>query len=124
MGHLAALTTLAAMAALPHAGSMLSLSLVALAWGIGTGTNWVLSSVAVQSEASDAMIGRMTALDELLSTTTMVMSALAGGRLLSAGVSPAVVVSAFAALGALAWAGRGLVVVSWWHPLYGWTRRS
>jgi hypothetical protein len=54
------------------------LSAAALIWGIGTGTNWVMSHAAIQRHAPDVVIGRLAAFDELLVTGAMVASALVG----------------------------------------------
>jgi predicted MFS family arabinose efflux permease len=74
----AVLLAVAAIASLSVARSAPALSLVCLAWGTGVGSNWVLSHVALQREAGDALIGRLAAFDELLVTLAMVVSAFAG----------------------------------------------
>lgn len=74
----ARVTMFAAVAALALARDPLGLCACALVWGIGTGTNWVMSHAAIQRHANDAVIGRLAAFDELLVTGAMVASALAG----------------------------------------------
>ncbi len=69
---------LVAISALTVARSPIALSVVCLTWGIGTGANWVLAHSALQRHASDAVIGRLSAFDELLVTLAMVVSAFAG----------------------------------------------
>lgn len=69
---------LVAICALTFARSAPALSLVCLTWGIGTGSNWVLAHSSLQRHASDAVIGRLAAFDELLVTLGMVVSAFAG----------------------------------------------
>jgi predicted MFS family arabinose efflux permease len=43
-----------------------ALAAVALVWGMATGTNWVLSHTRLQARASDRVLGRLAAFDELL----------------------------------------------------------
>ncbi|NVB78858.1 MAG: MFS transporter [Kofleriaceae bacterium] len=69
---------LVAIGALTVARSPVVLSLVCLTWGIGTGSNWVLAHSSLQRNASDAVIGRLAAFDELLVTLGMVVSAFVG----------------------------------------------
>jgi hypothetical protein len=68
----------AAIPALAIAHGTLALALVCLAWGTGTGANWVLAHTALQREATDAVIGRLAAFDELLVVVAMVVSAFLG----------------------------------------------
>jgi MFS family permease len=68
----------AAVAALAIAREPWSLAIVALVWGLGTGTNWVMAHTALQTHASDLEIGRLAAFDELLVTLAMVISAFVG----------------------------------------------
>ena len=72
------LVQLAAVGALALARDPVALTAVALGWGIGAGTNWVLSHAALQRHATDAVIGRLAAFDELLVTAAMVASAFVG----------------------------------------------
>ena len=69
---------LIAVAGLAVTRDPLGLAAVALVWGVGTGTNWVLAHTALQRHATDAVIGRLAAFDELLVTVAMVVSAFAG----------------------------------------------
>ena len=75
---------LVAIPALAAAHGALALALVCLAWGTGTGANWVLAHTALQREASDAVIGRLAAFDELLVVAAMVVSAFAGAAAIDA----------------------------------------
>ncbi len=94
---------LAAIAALAWVREPVALALVAGAWGIGTGTNWVLTHAALQRHAPDAVIGRLAALDELLVTVAMVGSAFAGAAVVDAlDVAPGAAALVGAALGAVA----------------------
>jgi MFS family permease len=103
LGHGAAAASLGAMGALVHVDGAVALALTVLIWGMGSGTNWVLASTALQQRAPDAMIGRLASLDELIATALMVASALAAGALVTAGVSSSVVVTTLAAAGGVAW---------------------
>ncbi len=86
---------IAGIAALAVVRSPLLLALVCLAWGIGTGANWVLSHTALQRHASDAVIGRLAAFDELLVMLAMVLSAFAGAAVVSiAGLAAAPIAGA------------------------------
>ena len=66
---------LSALTGLAFARDPLTLALVALAWGIGTGTNWVMCHVAIQRHAPDRVIGRLGAFDELLTSVAMATGA-------------------------------------------------
>jgi predicted MFS family arabinose efflux permease len=75
-------------------GAPALLLLFALLWGIGTGTNWVLSSAALQQHAPDHIIGRLASIDDLGNTSAMVAGALAGAVLLEHGVASKFAVAA------------------------------
>ena len=82
----------------------------ALAWGIGTGGNYVLAQTALQQEAPLPMLGRLCAVSELLSTAGMLMGALVGAYTVER-------------LGINAWAGwvgliGGLGLWAWGSTLY------
>ena len=64
--------------------SPIAVALAALVWGIGTGSNWVLAHTSLQQHAGEDVIGRLAAFDELLVTTAMVISALAGAVIFDA----------------------------------------
>lgn len=84
-----------AIATLAVARAPWALAVACLAWGTGTGANWVLSHVALQRRAGDAVIGRLAAFDELLVTLAMVASAFAGAAAVAAaGVGAAPLVGA------------------------------
>jgi MFS family permease len=91
--HAARVTMLGAVAALTFARDPITLSAVALVWGIGTGTNWVMSHAALQRNATDLVIGRLAAFDELLVTAAMVVSALIGGVIADASGEPAAAIA-------------------------------
>jgi MFS family permease len=55
--------------------------LAALVWGMGSGCGWVLTAIVVQRRAPDAVVGRLTALDQLAFTFTVAASALAAAFL-------------------------------------------
>jgi predicted MFS family arabinose efflux permease len=67
-----------AIACLALTRSPITLTVAALVWGIGTGSNWVLAHSSLQRQAGEDVIGRLAAFDELLVTTAMVLSAFAG----------------------------------------------
>ena len=86
--------------------SMATMLLVTtLFWGIGTGTNWVLSSANLQRLAPDDMIGRLSSLDELAATACLVLGAFIGALLLEAGLTMPQV--------ALAGTSLGMVLFVW-----------
>lgn len=58
-----------------------ALVIVALVWGMGTGTNWMLAHTELQRRADDETIGRLAAFDELMVTAAMVGSALVAAAL-------------------------------------------
>jgi hypothetical protein len=68
---------LAGIAALSTTRTPIALAIACLTWGCGTGANWVLAHASLQRHASDAVIGRLSAFDELLVTVSMVVSAFA-----------------------------------------------
>lgn len=71
-----------------------ALAIVAMGWGLGTGTNWVMAHTAMQHHASDLEIGRLAAFDELLVTLAMVVSAFIGAAVIDgAGTTAAALVS-------------------------------
>lgn len=94
---------LVAIAGLAVARAPWALAILALAWGVGTGTNWVLSHAALQRHADDEVIGRLAAVDELLTSMAMVGAAFAGAAVAER-------VAAVAGLG-VGLGGLGLVAV-------------
>jgi MFS family permease len=74
----AIIVCLGGIAALATARTPIVLAIVCFTWGCGTGANWVLAHASLQRHASDAVIGRLAAFDELLVTISMVVSAFAG----------------------------------------------
>jgi Transmembrane secretion effector len=75
-----AMIAIAALGVVRGAGPLVALCLV---WGIGTGSNWVLSHAALQRYSSDEVIGRLAAFDELLVTLAMVISAFVGAAVIT-----------------------------------------
>jgi predicted MFS family arabinose efflux permease len=78
----AVILMLGAVAALTVARAPWAVATVALAWGIGTGSNWVMCHTAMMRGASDLDIGRLAAFDELCVTTAMAGSALLGAAII------------------------------------------
>jgi predicted MFS family arabinose efflux permease len=86
---------LAAVLALAVARTPDALVAVTLVWGMGTGANWVLSHTALQRHSPDAVIGRLSAFDELLVTVAMVLGAFAGAAAVTAaGIEAAAILGA------------------------------
>ncbi len=77
------------------------LVLVTLTWGMGTGSNWVLTSSSLQRLSPNGMIGRLSSIDELWTTAVIVLGAVAAALLLEAGVSMPVVAITGTAVGIL-----------------------
>lgn len=63
------------------------LVLMTLFWGIGTGTNWVLTAANLQRQAPDSMIGRLASIDELFTTGSLVLGTFIAAALLEMGLS-------------------------------------
>jgi len=61
-----------------------TLTAVTLIWGIGIGTNWVMAHTELQRHATDLVIGRLAAFDELLATLGMTIGAFVGAAAASA----------------------------------------
>ncbi len=97
-----------AIVSLALARSPAALVAVTLVWGIGSGTNWVLSHSALQRHSPDEVIGRLAAFDELLVTLAMVIGVFAGaGAVLASGNSAAALVAG--ALGACGIAAAAVI---------------
>jgi MFS family permease len=87
-------------------GSGWTVLLVAtLAWGAGTGSNWVLSCAQIQRLSPDRFVGRLSAIDGLLWTAGMCATALAGSLLVERTGSHASTAWLGLAVGAAAWVG-------------------
>jgi MFS family permease len=99
----AAWTTFGAIALVSFSRHWALLSIVTLVWGVGSGSNWVLSSSELQRLSPDRFIGRLSAIDCLAFTFAMCSTSLGGAALVEATGSPA----------ASAWLGLGLAVVGW-----------
>lgn len=74
---------------------------MALFWGIGTGTNWVLTAANLQRQAPDSMIGRLSSIDELFTTGSLVFGTFVAAALLEAGLSMPQVAATGIGLGTL-----------------------
>ena len=106
--------TYASVAAIGLVDARLGLALVALAWGIGAGTNWVASHAELLRRAPDAALGRLAAFDELLVAVATVLGTFVGALVVvTHGERPAALAAATIGLGA--WA-----VVRW---ATGWSVR-
>ncbi|MEM6294610.1 MAG: MFS transporter [Myxococcota bacterium] len=77
-----------------------ALGLAALGWGLGGGTNWVLSTAQIQRLAPDAIAARTNALDQFGSILGMSLGTIAVALALEGGRSPltAVAIATTAAL--------------------------
>jgi len=62
--------------------SPVALTVAVLAWGMGTGSNWVLMHASLQRQSSVDVIGRLAAFDELLVAGAMVASAFIGAAVI------------------------------------------
>ncbi|MRG93645.1 MFS transporter [Polyangium spumosum] len=107
--HAAALVTFASVAgfALVRPWPLLLLG-IALLWGIGGGSNWVLTSASLQRLAPDVMIGRLSSIDDLSTTTTMVVGALLAALLVEASFSLVAIGAMGAAVGLVSWIALSL----------------
>lgn len=59
-------------------GSLPILLVCAFAWGLGIGTNWTVSTAELQRQAPDQYLGRLSAIDGMLFSLGMSISALIG----------------------------------------------
>jgi len=98
--------------------SPLAIGVLAFLWGTGSGANWVVSSTVIQKTAPDAVLGRVTALDDLALTLVQSASAVGGAAMVDrVGNTPAVGVVAF--LSATAWIGLTVVATLRVRPAQG-----
>lgn len=84
-GRLQALALVLCLGAIPClsiARSPVALTVAVLAWGMGTGANWVLMHSSLQRLSSVDVIGRLAAFDELLVAGAMVTSAFVGAAVI------------------------------------------
>jgi MFS family permease len=110
--HLAVACGFAGIGLFPLAQGAPGLLLVlVLVWGLGVGSNWVVSSAALQRHAPDHMIGRLSSLDNVCVTLLMVLSAVVGGAAIERGARLTVVPASGVALGVLGW-----VLLVWLSP--------
>ena len=79
-----------------------------LLWGIGGGTTWVFSSVTIQSESPDRLLGRLNAVDFFLFLVVQSGSAVVAALLIEGGMYHGAVGAGAAALGGLVWVGINL----------------
>ncbi|WP_438005323.1 MFS transporter [Sorangium sp. So ce321] len=110
----AAWVTFASIAALAVTRHWAALLAVVLAWGLGSGANWVLSSSEIQRLSPDRFVGRLSAIDNLALTVGL-CAALLGG---------AVLVERTSAPGAAAWLGLGAGVLAWLGSQWMLRRRA
>jgi MFS family permease len=90
-------------AMLSGVGHWAALLVATLAWGMGGGGNWVLSSAAIQRLSPESYVGRLSAIDNLAWTTAMCLAALGGAALVDrTGVH-----------GASAWLGLAVGAGAW-----------
>lgn len=109
-GQIAQWTAYGGIAMFAVSGHWLPLTLAALAWGAGIGSNWVLSSASIQRQSPNDFIGRLSALDWLIFTVGMCVAALGGAALVErTGSDPAAAWFGLA-LGVSAWAALQWVV--------------
>ncbi len=97
----AAFLTFSGIAVLGLARSAVSLLLATLLWGLGSGANWVLSTSEMQRLGPIGYTGRLAAIDWLLFTLAMCLSAYVG----------AVLTAYFAYVGSALWLGLGAGVL-------------
>jgi MFS family permease len=96
-------TYFAGIVMLSGVGHWAALLVAALAWGMGGGGNWVLSSAAIQRLSPESFVGRLSAIDNLAWTTAMCLAALGGAAL----------VDRTGAHGASAWLGLAVGAGAW-----------
>lgn len=70
-------------------------------WGCGLGINWVQSTAAIQRDANDALLGRLSALDRLLATGGLAVGALIGAAVVDFTGAPPIAGGAAVVLGLL-----------------------
>jgi hypothetical protein len=109
-GQIAHWTAYGGIALFAVSGHWAPLTFAALAWGAGVGSNWVMSSAAIQRLSPDAFIGRLSALDWLSFTVGMCAAALGGAALVEQTGSHAAAAWLGLALGVSAWATLQWVV--------------
>jgi MFS family permease len=80
-----------------------ALLLITLAWGMGGGSNWVLSSAALQRLSPTRFVGRLSAIDALAFTIGLCLTALGGAML----------VDRIGMDESAAWLGLGAGVIGW-----------
>jgi MFS family permease len=76
-----------------------------LTWGLGIGSNWVLSCAEIQRLSPDRYVGRLSAIDGLLYTAGMCGAALAGAVLVERTGSPSAAAWLSLSIGVPLWAG-------------------
>ncbi len=106
--HISAFLTFAGIAAFPLLqSSPVALLGIVFVWGFGGGGNWVLASSALQRLAPDAMVGRLSSLDDLAQTSCMVFGAIFASLLLDRGSSMSSVAAGFVIVGLIGWIALG-----------------
>jgi predicted MFS family arabinose efflux permease len=109
-----ALAAFGGIALFAGAGRWTSLLALALVWGVGSGSNWVMSTSELQRLSPDRFIGRLSALDHLTLTIGQCATALGGAML----------VERTGAHAASAWLGLSAGVVAWAVFQWGLRRRA
>lgn len=99
----AAWTVFLAIALLAFTRHWAALLVITLAWGLGSGANWVLSSSDIQRLSQDRFVGRLSAIDSLSFTLGLCATSLGGAWLVER-----LAVDAMAA-----WLGLSAGVVTW-----------
>lgn len=106
--HAAAAATFLGIASFPFAeGAPIALLIIVFVWGFGGGGNWVLTSSSLQRLAPDAMVGRLSSLDDLAQTGSMVTGALVAAALIDRGVTMHAVALSGVTIGAVLWVCLG-----------------
>lgn len=101
--HGAVALTMVGVALLPLVGSAPLVIAASLAWGMGGGSNWVLSSEGLQRLAPDAMMGRLASVDELATTTSAVLGALLAAEIIERTGSIGAAAMVASAIGGAMW---------------------
>jgi MFS family permease len=83
--------------------------LASFGWGLGTGTNWVLSTASLQELAPDEQIGRLSALDWVLLTIGSCAGAASAAVVITATGDPRSGALFGASAGAFAWVGLAAI---------------
>ena len=91
------------MALFARGGAAPALLGAALAWGMGSGANWVLSHTELQRQAGPGLVGRLASFDELAVTVAMVAGTTVTAVLVDRGHALMPVTLGVIGVGVLAW---------------------